>query len=88
MALAVSGGGGAGQPLAHDQREGILERRVGPLGDLGIAAVAVLVLDAGREVGGHAGHAIGAQRLDARALDRLEHGARRAGLAAPAARAA
>ena len=80
IALAVSGGAGAGQPLAHDEREGVLERRVGPLGDLGIAPVAVLVLDAGGEIGGHAGHAIGAQRLDAGPLDRLEHGAGRARL--------
>ena len=66
--------GGARQPLAHDESERILERRVGALGDLGVAAVPVLVLDARGEVGGHAGHAIGAQRLDARALHRLEHG--------------
>jgi hypothetical protein len=71
---------GAGQPLAHDEREGVLERGVGPLGDLGVAPMAVLVLDAGREVGGHAWHAIGAESLDAGALDRLEHGAGRTGL--------
>ena len=68
---------GARQPLAHDEREGVLERCVGALGDLGVATVAVLVLDACGEIGGHARHAIGAQRLDAGPLDRLEHGARR-----------
>ena len=80
MALAVSGGAGAGQPLAHDEREGVFERGVAALGDLGIAPVTVLVLDAGGEVGGHAGHAIGAERLDAGALDSLEHGAGGTGL--------
>ena len=79
---------GARQPLAHDEGERILERRIGPLGDLGVAAVAVLVLDARGEVGGHAGHAIGAQRLDAGALDRLEHGLARDRPWAPGARAA
>ena len=38
----------------------------------------IRVLDAGGEIAGHAGHAVGAQRLDARALGRLEHGPRRA----------
>ena len=38
-----------------------------------------MVLEACGEVGGHALHALGADRLDARLLDRLEHGA---GLAA------
>ena len=87
-ALARLGRRHAGQPLAHDQRERILERRIGALGDLGIAAVRVLVLDARREIGGHAGHAVGAERLDARPLDGLEHGARRAGARAPAGCAA
>ena len=33
----------------------------------------VLVLDPGRQVGRHAGHAVGAERLDAGALHGLEH---------------
>ncbi len=74
MALAVSGRGGARQAFAHDESEGILERCVRPLGDLGVAPVSVLVLDARGEVGRHARHAIGAQGLDARALHRFEHG--------------
>ena len=80
MALAVSGGGGTRQALAHDEGESILQRRVRPLGDLGVAPVSVLVLDAGRKVGRHARHAVGAQGLDARPLDRFEDGLGRARL--------
>ena len=68
-----------GQPLTDDQRKDILERGVGALADAGIARRAVVVLDLGGEVPRHARHAVGAQRLDAGALDRFEHGARQAG---------
>ena len=69
---------GAGQALAHDQRQRILERRIAAILDGGETGVAVLVLDLGGEVGSHAGHAVGADRFDAGALGGLEHGARRA----------
>ena len=44
--------------------------------DLGEAAPLVALLHAGGEIGGDALHALGADGLDPRLLDRLEHGAR------------
>ena len=69
----------AGQPLAHHQRDGILDRRVGAVGHLVELAAMKLVVEHGGEIALHAEHALGADRLDARLLDRLEH---RAGLLA------
>ena len=66
----------AGQTLAHHERQRFFERRFGFLGDMGKAAMAVLILDLGGQVVGHAGHAIGAERFDAGTFDTLEHGAR------------
>ena len=66
----------AGQPLAHDQRHRVLDRGVGPVGDVGVIAAVVAVLQHGREIAGDAVHAPGADRLDAHLLDRVEHRAR------------
>ena len=70
----------AGEPLAHQHGERLLDRRVGAVGDLVELAAMEAVVDHGGEVLGDAGHAARADRLDAGLLDRLEHRAR--GLAA------
>ena len=64
--------GPAGQALAHHQRHGILDGRVGAVGDLGVVAAVVAVLQHGGEVDADAVHAAGADRLDAHLLDGLE----------------
>ena len=66
----------AGQALAHHQRDRLLDRRVGAVGDVVELAAVVVVLEHGGEIVGDADHAARADRLDARLLDRLEHGAR------------
>ena len=72
---------GAGQALAHHEGERVLERRIGAVGDLLVFAAAMIaVLQHGRDVGGDAGHAPGADGFDARLLDRVEHGAGRLAL--------
>ncbi len=66
----------AGQALAHHQRQRILDRRVGAIGDvLELAAVKALV-EHGRQVHGDAVHAPRADGLDARLFHRLEYRAR------------
>ena len=65
----------AGQLLAHQKRHGFVERRILAVGVAGDVLLAVAVVQHGREIGLHAGHGIGAQRLDAGLLDGLEHGA-------------
>ena len=70
---AAGGGGGAGQALAHHQRQRLLDGRVGALGDLVELAAAVALVEHGAEILRDASHAAGADRLDARLLDRLEH---------------
>ena len=66
----------AGQPLAHHQRDRLLDRRIGAVGDLVELAAVEAVVEHGGEILGDAGHAPRADRLDAGLLDRLEHGAR------------
>ena len=65
----------AGQPFAHHQRDGVLERRVGAVGDLVVVAAVIAVLEHGGEVARHAAHAARAERLDPRLLDGVEDGA-------------
>jgi hypothetical protein len=66
----------SGELLAHHQGEGILQRRVGLVGDLLVLAHAVvMVFQPRREVLRDARHAVGADRLDAGVLHRLEDGA-------------
>ena len=79
MARALARRRKPGQPLAHDQGERLRQRRLGAVGQFVDAAPLVALLEARGEIGGHALHAVGADGLDARLLDRLEHGA---GLAA------
>jgi len=67
----------AGQAFAHDERQGASSSGASARSVISRTAVAVLVLDPRRQIGGHARHAIGAQRLDAGPLHCLEHGARR-----------
>ena len=69
------GRGLAGQALAHHQGDGVLQRRVGALGDLLIIGAVIALLEHGGEVVGDACHAVGAERLDARLFDRIEDGA-------------
>ena len=57
MRLAVGRRLHAGQPLAHDQRERILERRVGTCRDVRIACALEAIVEHGVEIGGDALHA-------------------------------
>ena len=66
----------AGQALAHHQRQRVLDRRVGALGDLVEFAAVEALVQHGGQILGDAVHAPRADRLDARLLDRLEHRAR------------
>ena len=66
----------AGQPLAHHERHGLLERRIPAIAGAVDHGLGIAVLQHGSEVLRHARHGAGAERLDARLLDRLEHGAR------------
>ncbi len=66
----------AGQPLAHDHGERILDRRVGAVGDLVEFAAVKAVVEHGGEIFGDAAHAARTDRLDAGLLDGFEHGAR------------
>ncbi len=65
-----------GEALAHDQGERVLDRRIGPVGDLVELAAVETVVEHRGEVLRHPLHAPRADRLDPRLLDRLEHGAR------------
>ncbi len=68
----------ARQALAHHERDRILDRRVGAVGDLLVfAAAMVAVLEHRRDVPRDAGHPARADRLDARLLDCIVDGARR-----------
>ena len=69
----------AGQPLAHHHGDGLLDRRVGAVGDLVELAAMEAVVDHRGEIVLHADHAARADRLDAGLLDGVEH---RAGLLA------
>ena len=66
----------AGEALAHHQRDRVLDRRVGAVGDLVELAAVEAVVEHGGEVFRDALHAARADRLDARLLDRVEHRAR------------
>ena len=74
--LAAGGGAMPGQALAHHQRQRVLDRRVGALGDLVEFAAVKALVQHGGEILRDAIHAPRADRLDARLLDRLEHRAR------------
>ena len=66
--------------FSRTRSERIGKWRFGTLGRLGEAAPLRALLQVGSEVGRDAEHAIGADRLDASLLDRLEHFARLAAL--------
>ena len=66
----------AGQALAHQHRQRLLDRRIGAIGDLVEFAAMELVVEHGGEILGDALHAARPDRLDAGLLDRLEHRAR------------
>ena len=66
----------AGQPLAHHQRHGLLDRRIGLVAHVGEVGLGELVLEHGAEIVGDAPHGARADRLDARLLDGVEDGAR------------
>ena len=65
----------AGEPLAHQHGERILDRRIGAVGDLVKFAAMEAIVEHGGEILLHAAHAAGADRLDAGLFDGLEHGA-------------
>ena len=74
----MAAGGGA-WPVSRSRtimRDRLLDRRIGPIGDLVELAAVKSVVEHGGEIFRHAGHAPRADRLDARLLDRLEHRAR------------
>ncbi len=66
----------AGEPLAHHERQRLLDRRVAALCDLIEFAALELLVEHGGQVLGNAVHAPRADRFDARLLHRLEHRAR------------
>ena len=66
----------AGKPFAHQHGERIFDRRIGAIGDLVELAAMETIVEHRREIAGDAVHALGADRLDARLLDGLEHRAR------------
>ena len=66
----------AGQPLAHDHRERILDRRLGAGGDVGIAGALEAIVEHGVEIGGDPFHAARADGLDAGLFDGVEGRAR------------
>ena len=66
----------AGQPLAHDHGERLLDRRIGAVGDLVVFAAMETVVQHGGEIGLDAAHAPRADRFDAGLLDGFEHRAR------------
>ena len=68
---------GAQQLLAGDQADHVGDRRVVLGLDAGMAALVGALAPQRREIVGDAGHAAGAERLDADLLDRLEDRARR-----------
>jgi hypothetical protein len=65
-----------GQPLAHQHRQRIRQRRIGAVGDLVVLAAMEMIVEHRGEVFRHARHPARADRLDAGLLDRLEHAAR------------
>ena len=67
----------AGQPLAHQHRDRLLERRLVAVARLGEGAAVKAVVEHGGEVGRDALHAARADRFDPRLLDRVEQRARR-----------
>ena len=69
----------AGQSLAHQHGDRVFHGRIGALGDFLIIAAMEAILEHGRQIGGDAHHPPRADRLDARLLDRFEHGPRRIG---------
>ena len=66
----------AGQPLAHQHRDRILDRRVGAVGDFIELAAVEFVVEHGGQIARHAHHTARSDRLDAGLLHRLEHRAR------------
>ncbi len=62
-----------GEALAHHHGDRLLDRRIGPVGDLVELAAMEAVVDHGGEIFRHARHAARPDRLDARLLDRLEY---------------
>ena len=66
----------AGQPLPHDERHGLFQRRILAVGGVLRAAAVITVVQHCREIGPHALHDIGADRLDPGLLDCFKHGAR------------
>ncbi len=66
----------AGERLARQEPDRFGERHVVALDHVLVALAAIALLEHGGEVGGNAGHAAGAQGLDARLLDAFEDRAR------------
>ena len=65
----------AREALAHHHGDGVLQRRVRAVADLGVGAAVIAVLQHRGQIAGDARHAARADGLDARLLDGVEHGA-------------
>ncbi len=63
----------AGEPLAHDHGNRVLDRRVGAIGDLVVFPSMKAVIEHGREILLDAAHATRADRFDTNLFDRFEH---------------
>jgi len=74
--LAAPGRRAAGQLLAHHQRQGVFQRGVLPVANLGQVGAGIFVLQHRADIVGDAGHGARADRLDARLLQGVEHGTR------------
>ncbi len=66
----------AGKPLAHDHGDGILDRRIGTVGDLIVFAAMKTIIEHGGEILLNTAHAPRSDRFDAGLLDCFEHRAR------------
>ena len=65
-----------GEALAHHHRDRVLDRRIGAVSNVVELAAMEFVVEHGGKVFCDARHAARADRLHARLLDRIEHGAR------------
>ena len=66
----------AGEPFAHDHGDGLLDRRIGAVGDLVVFAAMETVIEHGGQILLNPAHAAGSDRFDPRLLDGFEHRAR------------
>ncbi len=61
-----------GQSFTHHQRERVLQGRFGAIADIGGARLEIAIFQHHLQIGGHAGHPVGADGVAARLFHRLE----------------